>query len=103
MYPERNEALINAGVLALTREVSSKFQGFARVKGKEGWYVKKISQEHGILAKEGEGVVEEEVSVGEKVELLVPHACITAAGHGWYYVVDEGEVVREVWWPWKGW
>lgn len=103
MYPERNEALVNAGVLALTREVSAKFKGFARVVGKEGWYVKKISQEHGILANEGERRVEEELRVGEKVLLNVAHACITAAGHYWYYVVDEEEVVREVWYPWKGW
>lgn len=70
-----------------------------------------MSQEHGILGFTGTGMgtgterekVEGVFEVGQKVWLFVQHACITAAAHHAYYVVDEGGVVRETWVPWKGW
>lgn len=79
-----------------------------------------MSQEHGILgwaesdatrklvehtgskSKAGEKV-EDAFKVAEKVQLYCQHACITAAMHHVYYVVDEQDVVRETWVPWKGW
>ncbi|KAK7702925.1 hypothetical protein SLS57_011179 [Botryosphaeria dothidea] len=105
VYPERDEALVNAGVIALARE-SGPLPGFAGVVGRRGWHVGRLSQEHGILVREegeGGGKAEEVWEVGQKVWLWCQHACITAAAHYWYFVVDEGDVVREVWFPWKGW
>ena len=146
VYPARNEALLNAGLLALTSETSSAFPGFGVVdtvlpfdgffpflsrdgtaakklpqeRGKGMWYVRRISQEHGIVsfaspsshhderdaAGAGGGSSEkadETFAVGDKVLLQVSHACITAAGHGHYFVVDERDFVREVWRPWRWW
>lgn len=125
VYPRRNEVLINAGRLALSSETSPAFPGYGTLAGKmmgifsdgstketdremkapERWYVKRISQEHGILAlKNGEeGRVEEEFQLGEKVLLWVNHACITAALHQNYLVVDKEDVVQEVWQSWEGW
>ncbi|KAF0638368.1 hypothetical protein FPSE5266_01951 [Fusarium pseudograminearum] len=48
VYPERNEALVNAGVIALSREASA-FSGFGRVVGSPSWGLVRLSQEHGIL------------------------------------------------------
>ncbi|RHZ46995.1 D-serine ammonia-lyase DSD1 [Aspergillus thermomutatus] len=105
VYPERNEALINAGTVALTKE-TSEMVGFGRVTDQPGWAVVRMAQEHGILgltdASSGQRV-EEVFHVGQKVMLYIQHACITAAQHHVYYVVDEGDVVRETWVPWKGW
>lgn len=99
----RNEALVNAGVVALAREPGP-LEGFGRVVGRGGrWCVGRLSQEHGILVTSGGERVEEVFAVGEKVWLWVQHACITAAAHHYYFVVDEADVVREVWFPWKGW
>ncbi|KAL2753480.1 hypothetical protein ACRALDRAFT_2126225 [Sodiomyces alcalophilus JCM 7366] len=113
VYPERNEALINAGTIAISKETSS-WAGYGNVVGKPGWYVQRTSQEHGILAfqpsrTEGSGErknvssVDEVFKVGDKVLLHIAHACITASNHHVYYVVDENDVVRETWVPWKGW
>ena len=107
VYPGRNEALINAGTVALSKE-TSEIPGFGRVVGRPEWCVVRMSQEHGILGFAGkdksEGQkVEEAFRVGEKVMLYCQHACITAAAHFVYYVVDEEDVVRETWVPWKGW
>ncbi|ROT40491.1 hypothetical protein SODALDRAFT_97330 [Sodiomyces alkalinus F11] len=117
LYPERNEALVNAGTIAISKETSS-WAGYGNVVGKPGWYVQRTSQEHGILAfrppsgsptkgTEVEGGVlsgvDEVFKVGDKVLLHVAHACITASNHHVYYVVDEDDMVRETWIPWKGW
>lgn len=106
MYPERNEALINAGTIALSKETSD-FQGQGLLVDDQRWGVVRTSQEHGILglrdATKGEGRIEECFKVGQKVLLYCHHACITASAHFVYYVVDEEDVVREAWIPWKGW
>lgn len=104
VYPERNEALINAGVIALSKEVG-RIEGYGRVVGKKAWVVKRLSQEHGILGLMASmnGVAEQDFRLHDKVLLHIQHACITAAAAGWYFVVDEEDIVREIWYPWKGW
>ncbi|KAJ5952495.1 uncharacterized protein N7479_010908 [Penicillium vulpinum] len=119
VYPTRNEALVNAGTIALSKE-TGEFPGYAVVADRPQWSVVRMSQEHGILgwteseqtrglvgkigsrACEGE-MVRDAFRVGDKVLLYIQHACITAAMHYAYYVVDEGDIVRETWVPWKGW
>lgn len=108
VYPERNEALINAGVLALTREPGP-ITGLARLTGddKFDWSILRVSQEHGILGWAGDSdktqKAEDVFSIGQKVLLYTQHACITSAMYHIYYVVDEEDIVRETWTPWKGW
>ncbi|KAH8701617.1 putative serine dehydratase domain-containing protein [Talaromyces proteolyticus] len=106
VYPERNEALINAGVIALTKEASS-FSGLARWTDGIDWSIVRVSQEHGIFGWVGEESKKEKVEnkfhVGQKVSLYTQHACITSAMYYVMYVVDEQDIVRETWIPWKGW
>lgn len=104
VYPERNEVLVNAGTIALSKETSG-FPGFGNVVGKDAWYVSRMSQEHGILSslEGGEGRAVDEFKVGDKIYLFCAHSCITAAAFHAFYVVDEDDVVRETWVPWKGW
>ncbi|KAK1996772.1 alanine racemase [Colletotrichum falcatum] len=118
VYPERNEALVNAGTIALSKETGP-FPGFGSVVGKPGWAVVRMSQEHGIVgevraapapapgpetAEPGRRRdVEADFDIGDKVLLNIQHACITAASFYVYYVVDEDDVVRDTWVPWKGW
>ncbi|RBR13922.1 hypothetical protein FVER53590_09063 [Fusarium verticillioides] len=102
VYPERNEALVNAGVIALSREASA-FSGFGRVVGSPAWGVVRLSQEHGILGTSEGRKVDEDYKVGQKVQLWCNHACIAAAAFYVYYVVDEQGMVRDTWIPWKGW
>jgi len=83
VYPERNEALINAGILALSK-ATSKHHGYGLVVDKPGWHVRDISQEHGIISWNGEngaGSVEETFKVGDKILLYVPNSGITAGAH----------------------
>lgn len=103
VYPERNEALINAGVLALTKE-TCEFPGYASVIGRPEWFVRDISQEHGIIScQKQDGRVEDTFTVGDKLLMYISHSCITAAAYEHYFVVDADDVVTEVWRPWKWW
>lgn len=106
VYPERNETLVNAGVVAISRETSA-YPGFGRVVGHPSWGVVRMSQEHGILGKVGNvetGEAADKVfEVGQSVTLFCNHACITASAYYVYFVVDEQDMVREAWIPWKGW
>lgn len=128
VYPDRNppQALITAGTLALGREPCLGYSGWGVVSdwgmvkggtkraadgekkaiglGKSGWFVEKISQEHGVVAAEGDGEADLSVwEVGKKVRVVTNHACIAGAGHPWYFVVDGGDEVVDVWIRCRGW
>lgn len=105
IYPDRNEALINAGVIALSRETSHGFPGFGNIIG-SNWKVGRLSQEHGILLPTDESSSEkvaEKFQVGQKVLLNIQHVCITVSAYGWYFVVDDAGIVTDIWYPWRGW
>ncbi|KAK4497620.1 hypothetical protein PRZ48_010273 [Zasmidium cellare] len=106
VYEDRKEVLINAGVLALTREPGD-IPGLACVRGTEheGWIVDRVSQEHGILVYAGskESLVEGACKIGDKLELDVQHTCIVGAMYRWHFITDEDGIVRDVYIPWKWW
>ena len=81
-----------------------------------GWRLGRISQEHGILIrKPGAGAVRQAgtLRVGDMIEIVGQHACLAAAAHPWYYVVDSSvskgvnsagdQPVVDIWVPCKGW
>ncbi|CAH6721636.1 D-serine dehydratase [[Candida] jaroonii] len=97
------EQLINAGVIALAREFGP-LPGHGRIvepKGYDNWIVGRLSQEHGILVPL-EDKPTELIPLGTRVSVVPQHSCITAAAYPWYYVV-EGDVVVDVWVPFRGW
>ncbi|SCU93803.1 LADA_0G04984g1_1 [Lachancea dasiensis] len=108
-YPGRGskgpgEQLINAGVIALAREFGP-LPGHGRVsspRGYENWVVGRLSQEHGILTPL-EDKPTKMIPLGTKVKVIPQHSCITAASYPWYFVVDGGEIVVDIWVPWRGW
>ncbi|TFY58845.1 hypothetical protein EVJ58_g6160 [Rhodofomes roseus] len=111
-YPGRgkdgtDEALCDAGAIAMSKDTGLK-PGFGEVLGKP-WSLGRLSQEHGVLTQTGLVEREEDkVKVGDTVEIVGQHACLILAAYPWYYVVDsdadsKGEVVEDVWVPWKGW
>lgn len=107
VYPERNEALLNAGVIALSRETSA-YPGFGILSNKPHLGIVRVSQEHGIVgqvipAGAKTTKIDHELKVGDKVFLYCQHACITAAAFAAYTIVDENDTVVDTWVPWKGW
>ncbi|KAI6047664.1 putative serine dehydratase domain-containing protein [Pisolithus marmoratus] len=111
-YPGRgrdglDEALCDAGAIAMSKD-RGQIPGFGEVVGKS-WRLGGISQEHGILEQlptdtSSESKADPVLKIGDRIEIIGQHACLIAAAHPWYYVVEGGsKKVVDVWVPWKGW
>ncbi len=100
-YPARDEAIVNAGALALSKDVGPTHVdpecGFGRIAGGD-LRVASLSQEHGIVRGPGAGRLE----IGATVRILPNHACLAAAQFETFHVVEDDVIVEE-WSPARGW
>ena len=107
-YPERNQVLVDAGALALSKDVSAhEFTpqvGFGAIADADlaGLAVNDVNQEHGFI--NGSNA---RLTLGRKLRVLPNHACITAAAYSRYHVIDSeldgGRTVVDVWDRVNGW
>jgi D-serine deaminase-like pyridoxal phosphate-dependent protein len=92
-YPHRNQLLVDAGALALSKDISAQeFQpkvGYGTIADPPaaGMAVIECSQEHGFVAAD-DPLPYGNLPVGARVRILPNHACITAAAYDRYYVID---------------
>ena len=92
-YPHRNQMLIDAGALALSKDISAQeFQpkvGYGTIADapSKDMAVIECSQEHGFVAS-ADPMPYGNMPIGTRVRILPNHACITAAAYDKYYVVD---------------
>lgn len=104
-YPARGTVLMDAGALALSKDRSTEAGprdwrfgrvldlGGAPLAG--GAVVARVHQEHGeIRATEG-ALPFDALPVGARLRIVPNHACLTAAAHERFIVLDEGRVVAE--------
>lgn len=110
--PRSHRALIDAGGLALSKDLSAsnldpRF-GYGLVcpsDGSEplaGARVAEVHQEHGLIAVAGGG--EARFAIGTQLRVLPNHACMTAAPYDRYYVVrGQDDRVVAVWDKASGW
>jgi D-serine deaminase-like pyridoxal phosphate-dependent protein len=89
-------AIVDAGALALSLDRSTSFQEIDRGLGLVcdldcaplgGLVVDRVTQEHGVI------LGGRHLPLGSRVRILPNHACITAAAHDHYRVVDDGTVI----------
>lgn len=110
-YPDRGdkspgEQLINAGVIAMSRE-SGPLPGFGNISKPtefNNWIIGRLSQEHGIIIPQSDDC--KLLPLGTRVEIIPQHICITAASYPWYYIfdsADENATVVDIWVPFRGW
>lgn len=110
-YPERNEILIDAGGLALSRDEGPTHLdadcGYGEVFSADGTThfaslrVRSISQEHGKI----QGLAPLDYSalpVGSKLRIVPNHSCLSAALFDRYHVF-RGDAVVDEWRPVRGW
>jgi len=110
--PEQGWLIVDAGGLALSKDRSTASQpvdlGFGRVCSLDGrpigdLIVARADQEHGIVVSPGGHLEPERLPLGSRVRILPNHACMTAAAHDRYHVLDgEGGLVGE-WFRVNGW
>ena len=103
-YPERGEAIIDAGALALSKDlgpdhIDPQF-GYGAVcdlqlRPLEARLVS-VSQEHGRLR------TKRPPAIGEQLRIIPNHSCLTAAMYDVYHVMANGELIDE-WRPVRGW
>ena len=92
-YPHRNQLLIDAGALALSKDISAQeFQpkvGFGTIADApvKDMAVVACSQEHGFVGAD-DPIPYGNLPVGSRVRVWPNHACITAAAYDRYYVID---------------
>jgi D-serine deaminase-like pyridoxal phosphate-dependent protein len=103
-YPERGEAIIDAGALAMSKDVSPEHldpnSGFGLVCDADlrplPARLVSLSQEHGKIK------MDSPLPVGTRVRVIPNHSCLTAAMYDRYHVFDSGRIVDE-WRPVRGW
>jgi len=111
-YPHRNQLLIDAGALALSKDISAQeFQpkvGFGTIADapSKDMAVVECSQEHGFVGS-SDPIPYGNLPIGSRVRVWPNHACITAAAYDRYYVVDSdldgGKSVVDVYDRINGW
>lgn len=110
--PDENRILLDAGALALSKDRSTQTtandSGFGQVWNLEGkpaygdCIVERVYQEHGVAVTESKELFDR-LPIGAKVRIAPNHACITAAGHAGYHVVDGSTEVVAEWGRVNGW
>ena len=107
-----NRFLVDAGALALSKDRSTQATAHDAGYG-EVWdldrqpsfgdcVIQRVYQEHGV-ASGAEAGSTDRMEIGNKVRIGPNHACITAAAHDRYYVVDGGREVVATWDRVNGW
>ncbi|MBN9307949.1 alanine racemase [Devosia sp.] len=108
--PDMNSALVDAGALALSKDRSTGAPGLAEDIGFglvmdvnatrriDGVTVGHVYQEHGMLVSDGPCPFDQ-LPVGTRVRILPNHACMTAAMHEAYHVVDGSGTDPVATWP----
>ncbi|MBN9317015.1 MAG: alanine racemase [Devosia sp.] len=108
--PDMNSALVDAGALALSKDRSTGAPGLAEDIGFglvmdvnatrriDGVTVGHVYQEHGMLVSDGPFPFDQ-LPVGTRVRILPNHACMTAAMHEAYHVVDGSGMDPVATWP----
>jgi D-serine deaminase-like pyridoxal phosphate-dependent protein len=110
-YPKRNQLLVNAGALSLSKDEGpthvARNCGYGVLLNEDGseHYANlrlfSISQEVGKVA--GTKAIDfDALSVGTRLRVIPNHSCLSAALFPRYYVIRDGQVVDE-WEPVRGW
>lgn len=98
-YPERHHAIVDAGALALSRDLGAGHE-FGVVCDLDlrpiNARLVSISQEHGKLE------TTTHLPAGTQLRIIPNHSCLTAAMYDRYVVLDGGKPVAE-WSPVRGW
>lgn len=95
-YPHRNQLLVDAGALALSKDISAQEfmpkagYGFIRDAPVKDLAVVACSQEHGFVQADAP-LPYDKLPIGSRVRIWPNHACITAAAYDRYHVVDSEE------------
>ena len=93
--PGASHFIVDAGALALSKDAGPGHVGppaMGAVKGHPELSVATLSQEHGLIRAESRATIEGRFQVGERIEIIPNHSCLTVAHFDEYCVVEDGRV-----------
>ena len=110
---DHERIIVDAGGIALSKDRGTGAQridcGFGLVcdasSGRilDGLLVSAVNQEHGLISPTNGALDYSRFPIGSQLRILPNHACMTAAAHECYQVVDGDDRIRDVWQRCQGW
>ena len=95
--PGRDQLIVDAGALALSKDVGPTHLGLApamgAIRGHPELTLSSLSQEHGIVTARSPDQLEGRFRVGETLEIVPNHSCLTVAQFDRYHVMQGGREV----------
>jgi D-serine deaminase-like pyridoxal phosphate-dependent protein len=98
--PGASHFVVNAGALALSHDPGPRHVGppaMGAVRGHPELTVSSLSQEHGVVRAETPAPLEGHFVVGETLEIIPNHSCLTVAHFDEYVIMDGGKALDR--WP----
>lgn len=94
VYPERNTILVDAGALALSKDAGywESEVRYGLVKHRVDLHIVGLSQEHGVIKGSSDGIGS--IKVGDKLEILPNHSCLTAACFPHFHLIEDGKWMK---------
>src|SRR5213594_219844 len=96
--PGASHFIVDAGALELSKDVGPTHlnlpPAMGLIRGHPELTVATLSQEHGLIRAESPVAIEGRFKVGEKLEIVPNHSCLTVAHFDYYHVVQDGRVVE---------
>src|SRR5438128_8411341 len=93
--PGASYFIVDAGALALSKDAGPAHVGppaMGAVQGHPELSMAALSQEHGLIRAESRAAIDGRFKVGERIEIVPNHSCLTVAHFDEYHVVENGRV-----------
>jgi D-serine deaminase-like pyridoxal phosphate-dependent protein len=95
--PGSNQLIVDAGALALSKDVGPTHLGLSPamgvIQGHPELTIVSLSQEHGVVHAQTPAAIDGRFKVGETVEIVPNHSCLTVAHFDRYHVMEGGREI----------
>jgi len=95
--PGASHFVVDAGALSLSKDLGPTHLGlepaFGDVRGHPELTVASVSQEHGLIRAAAPAAIEGKYQVGDRIEIIPNHSCLTEAHFDEYVVMDGGRMI----------
>lgn len=95
--PGASHFIVDAGALELSKDVGPTHldlpPAMGAVHGHPELIVASLSQEHGIIRAQSPAGLEQRFKVGQRIEIVPNHSCLTVAHFDEYQVVTDGKII----------
>jgi len=98
--PGASHFVVDAGALSLSKDLGPAHLGgrslepaFGEVKGHPELTIASVSQEHGLIRAAAPAAIEGKFKVGDRIEIVPNHSCLTEAHFDEYLVIEGGRMI----------